>query len=186
MHAQYFALKLQFCTIASFTLLLIPLSSPKQIKTHFLIDIIRRERTIDREPSPEQSAPPPVEPTEVVKQPPKVENDFFMLIVDIIFLSRWCQSRPIWRWSRLTPTGPGRGGATSPDPGLSKTVSPSFLISLLQTRKTRRDPVSCLSPTISLYYALMGIYKHHDLSTVFSTDTNQWYYNTHPEFTLYI
>lgn len=34
--------------------------------------IFTRERTVDREPSPEQSAPPPAEPTEVVKQPPKV------------------------------------------------------------------------------------------------------------------
>ena len=44
-------------------------------RAHFLIDIIYRERTVDREPSPEQSAPAPAQPipdTEVVKQPPKV------------------------------------------------------------------------------------------------------------------
>ena len=32
---------------------------------------MHRERTVDREPSPEQSAPAPAEP-ELVKQPPRV------------------------------------------------------------------------------------------------------------------
>lgn len=88
---------------------------------------------------------------------PQGEERFFPLIFYIILFQRWCPSRLTWRWSRLTPTGLGRGGATSLDPGLSETDSPSFSFPLLQTRKTRRDPMSCLSPTISLYYALMGI-----------------------------
>ena len=43
-------------------------------RKHSLIDFMHRERTVDREPSPEQSAPAapaPAEP-ELVKQPPRV------------------------------------------------------------------------------------------------------------------